>query len=67
MQMRIQAKVKNRMANSVAPDEMFHSEPSHLDLQCLRRYLFRSARLKGGQLSDSGERICTSTDHCLED
>ena len=38
--------IKNRMANSVDPDETAHDEPSHLDLHCLHRYLFCSARLK---------------------
>ena len=28
------------MANSVAPDEMAHYEPFHLDLHYLHRYLF---------------------------
>ena len=32
-------KNKNRMANSVDPDEMDHHEPSHLDLHCLQMYL----------------------------
>ena len=32
-------KKKNRMENSVDPDEMAHYEPSHLDLHCLQRYL----------------------------
>ena len=36
---------KNQMANSVAPDEMAHYESSHLDLNCLHRYLFWSAWL----------------------
>ena len=31
------------MANSVDPDEMALSEPSHLDLLCLQRGLFQSA------------------------
>ena len=39
-------KTKNRMTNSVDPDEMAHYEPSHLDLHCLQRFLFCSARLK---------------------
>ena len=33
-----QSKIKNRMANSVYPDETAHYEPSHLDLHCLHRY-----------------------------
>ena len=37
---------KNRMANSVDPDETAH-EPSHQDLQCLHRYLFTPVSLKG--------------------
>ena len=36
-----------KMASSVDPDEMAHYVPSHLDLHCLRRYLYRSAGLKG--------------------
>ena len=35
------------MANSVDPDETAHYELSHLDLHCLHRYLFCSARLNG--------------------
>ena len=35
------------MANSVDQDEMAHYEPSHLDLHCLHRHLFRSTKLKG--------------------
>ena len=35
------------MANSVAPDEMAHSKLSDLELDCLHRYLFWSAGLKG--------------------
>ena len=38
--------LKNRMANSVDPDETARYKPSHLDLHCLHRYLFWSARLK---------------------
>ena len=40
-------KIKIRMANSVDPNEMAHYKPSHLDLYCLRRYLFWSVRLNG--------------------
>ena len=47
---RVSVKIKNRMADSVDPDEMAHYEPSHLDLHCLYRYLFWSARLKGLQM-----------------
>ena len=36
-----------RMAQSVDPDEMAHDELYHLDLHCLHRYLFWSARMKG--------------------
>ena len=39
--------MKNRMANSVDPDEMAHDEPSHLDLRSLQRYLVWSARSIG--------------------
>ena len=31
--------VISKMASSVDPDENAHSEPSHLDLHCLHRYL----------------------------
>ena len=34
------------MANSVDPDETACYEASHLDLHCLQRYLYWSARLK---------------------
>ena len=34
------------MANSVDPDEMAHYELSHLDLDCLHRYLYWSTGLK---------------------
>ena len=39
-------KSEKGMANNVAPDEKARSEPSHLDLHCLDRYMFCSARLK---------------------
>ena len=35
------------MANSVDPDETARYEPSHQDLHCLHKYLFRSAGLEG--------------------
>ena len=35
------------MAKSVDPDEVASYKPSHLDLHCLHRCLFRSAGLKG--------------------
>ena len=39
---------KNRLANSVAPDETAcYYKPSHLDLPCLHRCLFWSTGLKG--------------------
>ena len=41
-----QSQIKNRMANSVGPDETARYEPSHLDLHCLHMYLFWSAGLK---------------------
>ena len=34
------------MANSGDPDETARYEPSHLDLHCLQRYLYWSARMK---------------------
>ena len=34
------------MANSMDPDETARYEPSHQDLHCLHRYLFRSTGLK---------------------
>ena len=40
-------KIKNRMANSVDPDETSRYVPSHLDLNCLHSYLFWSVRLNG--------------------
>ena len=40
-----------RMVKSVDPDEMAHDKLSHLDLHCLHRYLFWSARLKGLNVS----------------
>ena len=46
MQIGFQSSIKNRMANSVDPDEMACYEQSHLDLHCLHSYLFRSAMLK---------------------
>ena len=46
-----QSKIRNRMANSVGPDETPRYEPSHLDLHCLHRYLFCFAGLKGFKLS----------------
>ena len=47
MQKGFWSKIKNRMANSVDPEETAHCEPSHLDLYCLHRYLFGSTGLKG--------------------
>ena len=44
---------KNGMADSVDPDETAHYKPSHLDLHCLHRYLFRSAGVKGFNLKTS--------------
>ena len=38
--------VKNRMINSVNPDETAHDEPSHLDLHSLQKYLFWSTGLR---------------------
>ena len=32
-----QSKMKNKMTNSVDPDEKARDEPSHLDLHCLHR------------------------------
>ena len=40
--------MKNRVANSVDPDEMAHHEPSHLDLHCLQKYnalVYRAERV----------------------
>ena len=37
----------NTMASSVDPDELACCEPSHLDLQCSCRYLYRYIRFKG--------------------
>ena len=42
-----QTKIKNRMANSVDPDETAHYKQSHLDLHSLHRCWFWSAGLKG--------------------
>ena len=39
-------KIKNRMANSVDPDEMAQHESSHLDLHCLQKCWFWSVGLK---------------------
>ena len=40
-----QSKVKDGMANGAEPGETARYKPSHLDLQCLHRYLFWSAWL----------------------
>ena len=45
-EVRFYSKIRNRMANSVDPDKMAHYKPSHLDLNCLHRYLYRSTVLK---------------------
>ena len=39
--------MKNKMANSVDPDETACYKPSHLNLHCLQKYLFYSTGLKG--------------------
>ena len=38
--------IKNRMVNSVDPDEMTCFKPPQMDLHCLDRYMFWSAGLK---------------------
>ena len=48
-------KNQNRLTYSVEPDETAHYEQAHLDLHCLRRYLFLSAGLKGLTLSMPGK------------
>ena len=45
MQIGVQSKIKNKMANSADPDETAHYEPSHLELHCLDRYWFWSVEL----------------------
>ena len=40
------------MANNVDPDVTANYEPSHLNLQCLQRYLYCSAWLKGLKTSE---------------
>ena len=35
------------MANSVDPDKTALYEPSHLNLHCLQRYMYKSAGMKG--------------------
>ena len=64
-------KKKNRMAKSVDPNEMACYKPSHLNVHCLLRFSFWSARLKGlacaYMLSDQG--LCLSLDekiNCLD-
>ena len=47
------SKIKNRMANSVNPDETALNVPSHLDLHCSHWYLFWSL-LKGLKSSING-------------
>ena len=43
--------ITNDTTSSADPDEMAHYEPSHLDLHCLRRYLYQSKRLKEFRLT----------------
>ena len=38
--------IKNKMVNSVDPDETARYEPSHLELHCLQNYLFWSAEFQ---------------------
>ena len=45
MQIGISVKNLYQMTNSVDPDETAHYEPSHQDLQCLRKYLIWSIKL----------------------
>ena len=42
-----QSKHNNKMASSVDPDETAHYEPSHQNLQSLKRYLYWSVGMKG--------------------
>ena len=46
MQKGFQSKIKNRIPNSVDPDDMAQYERSYQDLKCLHRYLFWSTGLK---------------------
>ena len=46
LQIGMSVKIRNRMANSVDPDETAHHKPSHQDLHCLHRCLVWSAGLK---------------------
>ena len=48
---------KNRMTNSVDPDETARDEPSHLDLRCLQKCLFWSAVLKGLRDKQFGVKV----------
>ena len=44
---RVSGKTFNhRMVNSADPDETGRSEPFHLDLRCLQRYMYLSAGIK---------------------
>ena len=44
---RCKSKIKNKVENRVDPDETALYELSYLDLHCLQRHWFWSARLKG--------------------
>ena len=44
--MGVKVKITKRIANSADPDETARYEPSHLDLRCLQKVIFRSAWLK---------------------
>ena len=50
------AKIQNRLANSVDPDETARYEPSHLDLQCLHEYWLWSAGVNGSSFQEVHSR-----------
>ena len=52
-----QSKIKNRVTNSLDPDETGHDEPSQLDLHCLQRCLLWFTGLKGLNTHKAKESI----------
>ena len=58
LQTGFQSKIKNRMADSVDPDEMAHYEPSYQDLHSLQRYLYWSAEMKDLRQYEVMQKIC---------
>ena len=55
-------KLKDRMSNSVDPDETAHNEPSHLELRCLQTPISIACAAKKIKVAHVSMSICVSHD-----